>query len=1161
MSKNLRILVTAQKCAFAFVNRLVSPLRAVVFSLAVLLVVFLLISDSSIRRTKAFTSPSPNVVSLVSANSAGTNSGDGPSSNAVVSANGRYVAFTSTATNLSNQIDTNGQPDVFVRDLLNGRTELISRRNSSNFSANGPSGALASDNSLGISADGRYVVYSSEASDLVSFDDNNVADVFVYDRVVGFTRRVSVKNGDLNASANGPSGKATISANGKIIVYTSSATNLTSVSDTNAKVDVFAFDQNILVAKMLSINAAGTNGGNDPSSVPSARSISDDGRFVVFESQASDLVPNDGNGTGVFGSDVFVRDLQTNSTSLVSANATGTGTGNLDSNASGARISANGQFVVFASRATNLVNGITDANGGLSDVFRRDLTAGTTSLVSINLAGTSSGSDLSESPSISDDGRFVAFASRANNLVATDTNNGQGGSDTDTFVRDMQSGVTKLVSLNTTGTDSGNSDSTGPTEISSDGRFVLFASTATNLTTIADNNSSPDLFLRDTVAETTTLVSIDRGNTAGRANATGFSMSDDASAVGFESTSPVLVANDSNQAQDVFAWAPPPPGLSVNDVSITEGDSGTVNAVFTVTLTNGPASGNVTVSAMTLGNSASQGSDFQFTSASLTFAPGETTKTVSVPVIGDLVYEGNETFDLLLQNPTGAALVDNTGTATIVDNEPVPSLSVNDITIAEGDSGTTNAVFTVTLSGPSAFQSGFSFSLANGTATAQEDFSSVSGGDFIFPGLTSKTITVPIIGDTITEGNETFFINLANPTNSTIADSQGVATIVDNDGPSGPATFQFAARFVTVPEAAGSVVITVTRTGASNTPASVNYSTSSNGGASDRSDYTLALGTLNFAAGETSKTVTVLLTDDSFVEGNEVFLVNLSNPTNGVTIGLPNQAVVTISDNDSSTTSNPIDGPSLFVQQHYHDFLNREPDPSGFAFWQNEITQCGADAACIENKRINVSAAFFLSIEFQETGNLVYRFYKSGFGNLPGAPVPVRYTEFVRDTQRIGQGVQVGVGNWQEQLETNKQEFALAFVQRPEFTAAFPTSMTGPEFVNGLDSNAGGVLSPEEKANLVAVLGSSPSDVTRRAQVLRAVAEDQDLKNAEFNKSFVLMQYFGYLRRNPNDAPDSDFTGYNFWLAKLNQFNGNYIEAEMVKAFIVSAEYRHRFGP
>ena len=367
------------------------------------------------------------------------------------------------------------------------------------------------------------------------------------------------------------------------------------------------------------------------------------------------------------------------------------------------------------------------------------------------------------------------------------------------------------------------------------------------------------------------------------------------------------------------------------------------------------------------------------------------------------------------------------------------------------------------------------------------------------------------------------------------------------------------------------LTINVIRSGDTSGTSTVDYTTSDTAGASpcsttgvgasSRCDYLTTLGTLTFAAGETLKTISIPIIDDVYAEGDENFTITLSNPS-GAALGTPATATLTIVDNDMANgTSNPIDVAQFFVRQHYVDFLNREPDASGLSFWTNEITQCGADAACTDLKRINVSGAFFLSIEFQETGYLVYRMYKSGFGNLAGAPVPVRLNEFLRDTQQIGQGVQVGVGNWQAQLEANKQAFALRFVQRPEFLTAFPGSLTADQVVTQLDTNAGGVLSAAEKANLVAVLGSTPADVANRASVLRSVAEDANLKSAEFNKAFVLMQYFGYLRRNPNDAPDSDFSGYNFWLGKLNQFNGNFVNAEMVKAFITSIEYRQRFAP
>jgi len=258
--------------------------------------------------------------------------------------------------------------------------------------------------------------------------------------------------------------------------------------------------------------------------------------------------------------------------------------------------------------------------------------------------------------------------------------------------------------------------------------------------------------------------------------------------------------------------------------------------------------------------------------------------------------------------------------------------------------------------------------------------------------------------------------------------------------------------------------------------------------------------------------------------------------------------------------TNLIDNSQFFVAQHYRDFLSREPDTSGLNFWVNEIEGCGANAACREVKRVNVSAAFFLSIEFQNTGYLVYRIYKAAFGNLPGRPVPVRMQQFFPDTQEIGRGVVVGQGNWQPQLEANKQAFATEFVQRPAFVARYPAGTSASDFVNALDANAGFVLSPDEKTTLINELAPNPADAQLRADVLRRVAENQTLQQREFNKAFVLMQFFGCLRRNPDDPPDSDFNGWQFWLSKLDQFNGDFVAAEMVKAFINSAEYRQRFG-
>ena len=297
---------------------------------------------------------------------------------------------------------------------------------------------------------------------------------------------------------------------------------------------------------------------------------------------------------------------------------------------------------------------------------------------------------------------------------------------------------------------------------------------------------------------------------------------------------------------------------------------------------------------------------------------------------------------------------------------------------------------------------------------------------------------------------------------------------------------------------------------------------------------------------------------DFFSGGNGFFLpvgAPVFNLPPGYTVNIPALDIV-----NNVIATNRIDRTSFFVRQHYLDFLNREPDSAGLQFWSNEIVSCGVDEPCIELKRINVSAAFFLSIEFQETGYLVYRVYKAAFGNLPGAPVPVRLMEFTRDSQEVSRGVVVGTPNWEALLEANKRAYLLSFVQQPAFVAAFPLNMTATDFVGKLNENAGNPLSSVERSNLISMLSAAPADPATRAEVLRRVAEDTDLRDAEFNKAFVLMEYFGYLRRNPNDAPDLNFNGYDFWLNKLNSFGGNFVNAEMVKAFIRSGEYRNRFG-
>ena len=245
----------------------------------------------------------------------------------------------------------------------------------------------------------------------------------------------------------------------------------------------------------------------------------------------------------------------------------------------------------------------------------------------------------------------------------------------------------------------------------------------------------------------------------------------------------------------------------------------------------------------------------------------------------------------------------------------------------------------------------------------------------------------------------------------------------------------------------------------------------------------------------------------------------------------------------------PIDGPCFFVTQQYRDFLSRDPDGSGFSFWTNDLTSCGMDAQCLEVKRINVSAAFVVSIEFHETGYYVYRMYRAALGRRP------TFAEFVPEAAQVGQGVIAGSNDaWAARLSNNKDIYTTGFFNRPDFQARF-AGLTTAQYVDKLFETEGITPTPVERAGLIDSVDKCTADIgcPTRATVLRRIVENAAFDRKVFNEAFVTMEYFGYLRRDP------DANGLQFWLSKLNQFNGDYVGAEMVKAFINSDEYRKRF--
>ncbi|HWN10815.1 MAG TPA: TIGR03118 family protein [Pyrinomonadaceae bacterium] len=484
-------------------------------------------------------------------------------------------------------------------------------------------------------------------------------------------------------------------------------------------------------------------------------------------------------------------------------------------------------------------------------------------------------------------------------------------------------------------------------------------------------------------------------------------------------------------------------------------------------------------------------------------------------------------------------------------------------------------------------------------------------------------------------------------------------------------TIRFSNTDYSTTEGAGHIDIAVTRTADVSGAATVNYATV-DFEATQRSNYELAVGRLTFNPGETSKTFRVLIVDNNAYAGGsstELDLV-LSNAT-GAALVTAHISKLRILDDEGDTPRQPpniLDDQQYFVRQHYYDFLNREPDPAGLNFWTSQITSCGNDQQCIEIKRINVSAAFFLSIEFQTTGMLAYLTEKAAFGGLP------RYGPFMRDVQALQKDFVFGAPGADAQLEANKRAFFDEFVTRPEFVAKYGgltneqfvlellttgglatttgrlllTQLTGGKVVPSVSTPAIGLSVGQIGFDIVTVrfsmslkdlssqqiaahihgpapaTGNAPilhtlpngeftdfpvtiineqnrdlragllyidvhtvnhpdgeirgqipqlrfirdaltnalnDGIITRAQALRFVAEDIDFRQNELNRAFVLMEYFGYLRRNPDAAPDNNLSGYNFWLDKLNSFNGDYITSEMVKAFSKSSEYRSRFGP
>jgi len=451
-------------------------------------------------------------VSLVSGVPFNQGSGD-----PAMSPDARFVAFFTLATNLVPGDLSNG--NVVEWDRQSQITSLVST---------GVTQANSFSNQCSISADGRCVAFESNATNLVLQDTNSLHDVFVYDRLCASLQWVSMGYGFV--ASNGPSGSPVVSSDGRYVAYESQATNLVNGGGVFAAINVFRFDRLSLQTKLVSQST-----GNAPGLLDSSNAaISGDGRFVAFSSDAANLVTGDTNGL----TDVFVRDVVNGTTERVSlgaGNAQGDHASDLPS------ISADGRYVVFASDATNLVSGDTNA---FTDIFVRDRQAGTTDRVSVATGGAQANGYSGTLASISADGRYVAFASDATNLVAGDTNGAS-----DVFVHDRQTGTTERASVASSGAQ-GNSASGRPA-ISGSGRFVVFESDATNLVA-GDTNGKTDVFLHDRETGTTVRMSVDSsGAQANNASDTA-AVSSDGRYVAFRSNATNLAPFTANGAGGIY---------------------------------------------------------------------------------------------------------------------------------------------------------------------------------------------------------------------------------------------------------------------------------------------------------------------------------------------------------------------------------------------------------------------------------------------------------------------------------------------------------------------------------------------------------------------------------------------------------------------------------
>lgn len=841
------------------------------------------------------------------------NAGNGVSNHPSLNANGTKVAFDSSASNLI-QGDTNNHRDVFVRDLTANITIRASVENdgtqspvdsenatisqdgtkvafkfkgivvrdltkqtttlasvAGDVSAPVPSNGDSYSNPFSFSADGQKVAFESVATNLVRGDTNDGSDIFVRDLSAGVMTLVSVDNSGVQITT--PSYAPSINADGTKVAFFSDG-------------KVFVRDLAAGTTTLVSVDNSGMEGNGD-SSYPS---INADGTKVAFESLASNLVAGDTNNV----SDVFVRNLAAGMTRRVSINNSGLQGNGASSDPS---LNGDGTKVAFKSLANNLFSG-GDFNTH-SDIFVHDLTTARTTCVSVNNIGVQ-GNYESANPSLSADGTKIAFESDANNFVSGDS------SLRDVFLYDLTSRTVTRVSENSNG-EPGDFQSTGPS-ISADGKRVAFSSRANNLAT-NDIDGIRDVFVRILATGVTLCVNFTDTGAPSRGFSDSPSLNADGTGVAYYSIG--RLTENSGSWINVYV-SDVPLSVQISDATVTESNGGTVQAVFTIKLSE-TSSKPVTVIAQSASNGGSPeatvGSDYlAFPATKITFNPGQTSKTVSVSVLGDKLDEADEKFAVNLSDAVNAVIPDGTGIGTIVDNDDPPTISVSATNVTEGNSGdTATMTFTLKLSDPSPRNISVQYQTANSTtfpATSGTDYTAVPLTTVIFQaGETTKTVTVTTKGDVLDENNERVRLNLLNPVNAAIGTiSEGI--IVDDD-----ATPSLSINDLSVNEGNSGtklMLFTVTLSAVSGRTVTVNTQ-SGNGGspsAMPDTDYAaLALTVLTFTPGQTTKQVSVVINGDTGGEANEKFGVILSGAANATIAD--NSGIGTILNDDASVVVSP----------------------------------------------------------------------------------------------------------------------------------------------------------------------------------------------------------------------------------------------------------------